>query len=226
MAAEKSTPAQIIEVAEIAWEPVMPLIKAKLVWSDPTTKRRAQITRFDAGALLPMHRHIGDELLYVIEGSVTDEAGTVYAGSMGYRPVGCIHSVTSKNGATVVALITGGVEPAKEIGNAPRSRIIVPSDLAWSEERFSGVRERVVWSDPETKRRAVMARFSPGTERSRHKHKGDELLFMIEGSYLDESGELRTGNASYLPDGCVHTVFSKNGHTAIALITGEVEAVP
>ena len=69
MAAETSNPSQIIEVAEIAWEAVTPTIKAKILWSDPATKRRAQLTRFEPGAFLSMHRHVGDELLYVIEGA-------------------------------------------------------------------------------------------------------------------------------------------------------------
>jgi anti-sigma factor ChrR (cupin superfamily) len=101
MTAEASNRSQIIEVAEIAWETMMPNIKAKMLWTDTATKRRAQLTRFEPGASLPMHRHVGDELHYVIEGSISDESGTVSAGSVGYRPNGCIHSVTSRNGATV-----------------------------------------------------------------------------------------------------------------------------
>ena len=224
--AEARKQSQITEIAQIAWEPVTPLVRAKVVWSDPATKRRAQLTRFDPGACLPMHRHIGDELLYVLEGEVTDESGTAYAGSVGYRPEGCIHTVTSKNGATVFALITGGIAPAKESSDAPLSQTFVLSDIPWTEGPTSGVRQKIFWSDPATKRRAVMARFEPGTKVSRHKHIGDELVFMIEGSFSDESGELRTGNASYLPDGYVHTVTSKNGHIAIALVSGEVEAMP
>jgi quercetin dioxygenase-like cupin family protein len=63
-----------------------PTIKA--LWSDPASKRRAQITRFEPGATLPMHRHAGDEFLYMIEGSIRDESGTVAAGGVGYRPGG------------------------------------------------------------------------------------------------------------------------------------------
>jgi hypothetical protein len=48
---------------------------------------------------------------------------------------------------------------------------------------------------------------------------------MIEGSNFDESGELRTGNVSYFPNGCTHTVVSKNGHTAMAFVTGESEMI-
>ena len=147
MAAEASKPSQIIEIAEFAWEPITPLVKAKMVWSDPATKRRAQLTRFEPGALLPTHRHIGDELLYVLEGSISDESGTAWAGSIGYRPEGCIHGVTSKNGATVFALITGGIEPSKESSTAPLSQTIVLSDIPWSEGPTAGVRQRIFWSD-------------------------------------------------------------------------------
>lgn len=220
--AEAANPSQIIEVSEIEWQPMTPTIKAKMLWSDPATKRRAQLTRFEPGATLPMHRHAGDELLYVIEGAISDEAGTVAAGSVGYRPDGCIHSVTSKNGATVFAIITGGVESAKEVGDAPRSQTIVLSEIPWT-SAMPGVSQKPFWSDSATKRRAILARFDAGAKLPLHKHVGDELIFMIEGSNFDESGEVRVGNANYRPNGCTHTVSSKHGGTAIAFVTGGVE---
>ena len=73
---------------------------------------------FRSGVVLPMHRHTGDEFLYVIEGSISDESGTTTAGSVGYRPDGCVHSVTSKTGATVFAIISGGIEAG--VKSAPR----------------------------------------------------------------------------------------------------------
>ena len=224
MAAEASNRSQIIEVDEIAWEFMMANIKGKMLWTDTATKRRAQLTRFEPGASLPMHRHVGDELLYVIEGSISDESGTVAAGSVGYRPNGCIHTVTSRNGATVYAIISGSVEAAKEIGAAPSSHTIVLSDMQWIDFR-PGVRAKPFWSDPATKRRAIYARWEPGAKLPRHRHIGDELLFMIEGSNFDESGELRTGNLAYFANGCTHTVVSKNGRTALAFVTGESEVL-
>jgi anti-sigma factor ChrR (cupin superfamily) len=205
---------------------MMPNIKAKMLWTDSATKRRAAMARFEPGALLPLHRHVGDELLYVIEGSISDESGTVSASRVGYRPSGCVHSVTSKNGATIFAIISGGVEPAEELGTAPPSQTIVLSNIPWSEGRVPGVRVKAFWSDPATKRRAAMARFEPRAKLPPHKRIGDELLFMIEGSNFDESGELRTGNLAYFPSGCTHTVISKIGHIAIAFVTGEVETMP
>jgi anti-sigma factor ChrR (cupin superfamily) len=222
MADASSAPSQIIRVSEIEWQPMAPNIKAKALWSDAATKRRAQITRFEPGATLPMHKHVGDELLYVIEGAISDESGIVAAGSVGYRPNGCVHSVTSKVGATVFAIISGGIEPATEIGGAPPSQTIVLSDLAWA-DAMAGVRQKPIWQDKATKRRAVLIRFEAGAKLPRHRHVGDELIFVIEGSNADESGEVMTGNMNYRPNGCVHTVTSRNGATVLGLVSGGVE---
>jgi anti-sigma factor ChrR (cupin superfamily) len=220
--AASSSPSQIIRISERSWEPMSPTIKFKALWSDPASKRRAQITRFEPGATLPMHRHDGDELLYVIEGAISDESGTTAAGSVGYRPNRCVHSVTSKLGATVFAIITGGIASASEIGAAPRSQTIVLSDLAWA-SAMPGVQQKPIWHDKETKRRAALIRFDAGAKLPLHRHVGDELIFVIEGSNADESGEVMTGDANFRPNGCVHTVTSRNGATVLAVVTGGVE---
>jgi len=224
MAEGVSNPSQIIDVSELEWQAMTPAIKAKMLWSDPAAKRRAQLTRFEPGAVLPLHKHIGDEFLYVIEGAISDESGTTAAGSVGYRPDGCVHSVTSKHGATVFAIISGGIEPASAIGDAPRSQTIVLSEIPWS-DALPGVKQKPIWSDKASKRRAILARFDAGAKLPLHKHLGDELIFMIEGSNFDESGEVRTGNANFRPNGCTHTVSSKHGGTAIAFVTGTVEMI-
>ena len=220
--ATRSNPSQIIRISEREWQPMSDTIKFKALWSDPASKRRAQLTRFEPGALLPIHRHVGDELLYVIEGAISDESGTVAAGSVGYRPNGCVHSVASKTGATVFAIITGGVEPATAIGDAPRSKTIVLSDLAWA-DAMPGVRQKPIWQDKETRRRAMLVRFEAGAKLPLHRHIGDELIFIIEGSNADESGEVMTGDMNFRPNGCVHTVTSRNGATVLGLVTGGVE---
>ncbi|PYN91393.1 MAG: hypothetical protein DMD91_34300 [Candidatus Rokuibacteriota bacterium] len=80
----------------------------KSLWEDPETKRRAVVSCIEGGAQLPRHRHVGNELLYVVEGAIADDLGIVTAGNMGYRPNGCIHTVSTKNGATVFAVIRRG----------------------------------------------------------------------------------------------------------------------
>jgi anti-sigma factor ChrR (cupin superfamily) len=110
MAAETSIPSKIIEVTEIAWESIIPTIKAKMIWSDPATKRRAMMARWEPGAKLPRHKHIGDELLFMIEGSNFDESGELRTGNVAYFPSRCTHTVVSKIGHTAIAFTTGEVE--------------------------------------------------------------------------------------------------------------------
>ena len=77
---------QLITVHDREWQEMQPGVRMKHLWADEATKRRALISKIEPGAQLPLHRHVGDELVYVIEGTLSDESGTVTAGNMGYRP--------------------------------------------------------------------------------------------------------------------------------------------
>ena len=48
--------------------------------------------------------------VFLIEGSNADESGVVATGNMNYRPNGCVHSVTTQHGATVLAVVWGRIE--------------------------------------------------------------------------------------------------------------------
>jgi anti-sigma factor ChrR (cupin superfamily) len=213
---------EIISLSDLPWQERQPGVRAKSIWEHPETKRRALLTRLEPGAQLPLHRHVGDELIFVIEGAVSDESGTVTAGNVGYRPNGCVHTVSSKNGATVLAVLTGGVEPATARGGAPGSQVITVSDLPWVETR-PGVRQKKIWEDTANPLRALLARFEAGAVLAPHRHVGDELIFMLEGANADESGPVTTGNMNYRPDGCVHTVTTTHGATVLAIVWGRTE---
>jgi len=215
---------QIITIADRPWADRQPGLRAKTLWADPATKRQALLTRVEPGTQLPRHRHVGDELIFVVEGALSDDFGTVTAGNMGYRPNGCVHAIGSKNGATVLAILTGGVEPATERGDAPASEIFALSDLPWHDAR-PGVRQKRIWEDKAGERRCILARFEPGATLPPHRHVGDELIFIVEGANADESGPVLTGNMNYRPNGCVHTVTTKNGATVLAVVWGRTEPV-
>jgi anti-sigma factor ChrR (cupin superfamily) len=225
MDTQEQTRSRIIEVNSIPWQELQPGIRMRQLWNDEATKRRAVMARIEPGAQTPpRHKHIGDELIFVIEGAISDEFGTVTAGNMGYRPDGCVHTVMSQHGATVLAMITGEITPQSEMGSAPPSQVFTLKDLEWT-EALPGVRQKRIWEDPATKRRALLARFDPGASLPLHRHIGDELIFVIEGANADEAGEVATGNMSYRPNGCVHTVTTKNGATALAFVWGHTEPV-
>jgi anti-sigma factor ChrR (cupin superfamily) len=222
MTKTKTPLSEIISVSDLPWQERQPGVRMKEIWEHPESNRRVLMTRIEPDAKLPLHRHVGDELVFVIEGAIADEFGTVTAGNMGYRPNGCVHTVSTRNGATVLAILTGGVEPATERGGAPPSQIFTLSDLPWVETR-PGVRQKKIWEDPVNERRAILARFEPGATLPRHRHVGDELIFLIEGANADESGPVTAGNMNYRPNGCVHTVTTENGATVLAAVWGRTE---
>jgi anti-sigma factor ChrR (cupin superfamily) len=224
MATQSSPLSRIISVSDMAWQEMQPGIRMKPLWTDEQTKRRAVLSRIDPGAQLPRHKHVGDELVFVLEGALSDEFGTVTAGNMGYRPDGCVHTVASKNGATVLAVITGGIEPVTSVGSAPPSQVFRLSEIEWS-AALPGVRQKRIWEDTVNKRRAILARFEPGATLPPHRHVGDELIFLLEGSNADEAGTVETGNMNHRPNGCVHTVTTKNGATVLAFVWGSTEPV-
>ncbi len=82
---------QIISISDFGWQDFQPGLRFKILWEDKPTKRRAQLTRFEPGAKLPLHRHVGDELIFVLEGVVSDESGAVTAGNVGYDRSGRPH---------------------------------------------------------------------------------------------------------------------------------------
>lgn len=224
MSTTKTPRSEIISVADVPWQERFPGIRQRMLWAHPDTKRRADITCFEPGAKLPRHRHVGDELIFVIEGAISDESGTVTVGNVGYRPNGCVHNVSTKNGATILAVLTGDIELTNDAGSAAPSQLFTLSELAWTEAR-PGVRQKRIWEDELNERRALLARFEPGATLAPHRHVGDELIFMIEGANADESGVVSTGNMNYRPNGCVHTVTTKNGATVLAVVWGRTEPV-
>src|SRR5262249_29752918 len=129
MATTTTPRSRIISSSDLAWQESRPGITFKVLWEDAGTKRGAQMTRFAPGARLPRHRHGGDELIFVIEGALTDEAGTVTAGNVVYRPDRCVHNVSTQNGATAPAVLTGDIELTHGPDSPARPQILPPGEL-------------------------------------------------------------------------------------------------
>jgi anti-sigma factor ChrR (cupin superfamily) len=221
---------RIISISALPWEERRAGLKRRILWEDPATQRQVLMFRIEPSAQFACHRHLGDELIFVIEGAISDgiisdEFGTVTAGNMGYRPDGCVHALSTQHGATLLAILTGSSEPATERGNAPPPEIFALHDLPWVETGRPGVRQKRIWEDKTGERRAILTHFEPGATLPLHRHVGDELIFVIEGATADESGVVTTGNMNYRPNGCVHSVTTQHGATVLAVVWGRTEPV-
>lgn len=99
-----------VNVAERSWQERRPGVHWKVLWEEGD--RKAVLMRYDPGATIPRHRHLGDEQIFVLEGGLSDDFGTCTEGNYARRPPGCVHTVTCRAGALVLAIMMGGTEPA------------------------------------------------------------------------------------------------------------------
>jgi anti-sigma factor ChrR (cupin superfamily) len=93
---------EYISVAGRAWDQRRPGVHWKVLRE--AGDRKTVLVRYDRGAVIPRHRHLGDEEIFVIEGSVTDDTGTCKAGDYARRPPGYLdgrHRARSRAGRAV-----------------------------------------------------------------------------------------------------------------------------
>ena len=98
-----------VDAAARPWTERRPGVSWKVLWEEG--EHKALLVRYAPGATIPRHRHLGDEQVFVLEGSVSDDTGTCTAGNYVRRPPGCVHAVRSDGGALVVAILSGGTQP-------------------------------------------------------------------------------------------------------------------
>ena len=99
-----------VAAANRSWAERRPGVHWKVLFEDGDTQ--TVLVRYAPGAVIPRHRHLGDEQIFVLEGSVSDDTGTCPTGGYARRPPGCVHAVESRDGALVLAVMTGGTAPA------------------------------------------------------------------------------------------------------------------
>jgi anti-sigma factor ChrR (cupin superfamily) len=205
-------------VHDLPWQELMPGIVRRTLWAEPVesglaNSREMSMVRYEGGAKVPLHRHVGgDEIVFVIEGVLSDEFGDITAGNVGYRPSGCIHSLHSDSGATTLSYLVGGGEMVSEWpANSPRSQIIDVNAMRWQSSEDGRFQLKMVWSDEASDRRVTLARLPPRAGLTPNEYAAEELIFQIEGTFADEVGILAPGNMGYRPYGCRHSVSSEHG---------------
>ena len=104
----------------------------------------------------------------------------------------------------------------------PVSLYVRADARAWVERR-PGVFWKILWEDGDHK--AILMRYAPGATIPRHRHLGDEQIYVLEGEVADDTGVCTAGNYARRPPGCVHTVRSAGGALVLAITSGPTEPV-
>ena len=97
------------------------------------------------------------------------------------------------------------------------SRYVTVDELPWKPTPCAGIEMKVLVEDTATGLLTALFRWQPGAELTLHEHVEIEQTFVIEGSLVDEEGEVSAGNYVWRPKGNRHTARSPNGALVLSM---------
>ncbi len=88
------------------------------------------------------------------------------------------------------------------------------NSIPFKKTSYKGVWIHFFFSDRTTGQATVMIKMDPGCSYPKHRHKGAEELFVLQGGYRDEHGEYHSGAYVRYEDGSVHHPVALAGDDA------------
>ena len=76
---------------------------------------------------------------------------------------------------------------------------------------------KILLEEPETGLMTALFRWQPGAELALHEHVEIEQTFVIEGSLIDDEGEVTAGNYVWRPKGNRHIARSPHGALVLSI---------
>ncbi len=89
---------------QIAWKPFRDGVEIHFLYGDGVSGPSAALIRYQKGASVPLHEHVGYEHILVLAGSQHDHHGTSVSGTLTINPPGTRHELTSAAGCIVLAI--------------------------------------------------------------------------------------------------------------------------
>jgi anti-sigma factor ChrR (cupin superfamily) len=91
-----------ISLDDVTWSDFRPGIAIYRLFGDGRAGAAAALLRYDPGAFVPRHEHLGFEVIFLVEGTQTDEEGTLVANQVKVNAPGTCHSVVSRTGCVAL----------------------------------------------------------------------------------------------------------------------------
>lgn len=86
------------------WQPFRPGVTAHWLYKEDDGGPAAVLLRYEPGARVAVHEHVGYEHVLVLQGDQYDENGSYPAGSLLVSPPGTRHSPGSKSGCIALLI--------------------------------------------------------------------------------------------------------------------------
>ena len=96
------------------------------------------------------------------------------------------------------------------------SRYVETDHLPWKPTPTPGIDMKILLEDKESGLLTALFRWKPGTQLPLHEHVEIEQTYVLEGSIVDEEGEVRAGDYVWRPKGNRHLARSPNGALVIS----------
>ena len=97
------------------------------------------------------------------------------------------------------------------------SRYVDVASLPWKPTPCAGIDMKILVEDPKTGLMTALFRWQPGSELGLHEHVETEQTYVLEGSLVDEEGEVTAGNYVWRPKGSRHIARSPNGALVLSM---------
>jgi anti-sigma factor ChrR (cupin superfamily) len=117
---------------------------------------------------------------------------------------------------TTMTATTPFLKQAEKLGPLA-SRYVEVESLPWKPTPCSGIDMKILLEDSETGLLTALFRWQPGAELALHEHVEVEQTFVLEGSLVDDEGEVRAGNYVWRPKGNRHMARSPNGALVLSM---------
>lgn len=92
-----------------------------------------------------------------------------------------------------------------------QSRMVEIDRLPWTPTPFAGIDVKVLVRDESTGLMTALFRWQAGAVLPDHEHVELEQTFVLEGSLVDEDGEITAGNFVWRPGGSRHVARAPKG---------------
>ncbi len=97
------------------------------------------------------------------------------------------------------------------------SRFVDVDDLPWKPTPCDGIEMKVLMENPDTGMMTAMFKWAPGSKLTFHEHVEMEQTFVLEGSLVDDEGEVTAGNYVWRPAGSRHEAWAPDGALILSM---------
>jgi anti-sigma factor ChrR (cupin superfamily) len=96
------------------------------------------------------------------------------------------------------------------------SRYVSVDQLPWTPTPTPGIDMKILLEDKDSGLLTALFRWQPGTALDLHEHVEIEQTYVLEGSIVDDEGEVTAGNYVWRPKGNKHLARSPDGALVIS----------